>query len=73
MLGRIAKKNGTTVAKIKALNDLKTSSIKVGQKLKIPGATSTAAVMPAPTPAPAPPVLTPPSYATTSQPAVGSH
>ncbi|HWD18970.1 MAG TPA: LysM peptidoglycan-binding domain-containing protein [Verrucomicrobiae bacterium] len=39
MLGRIAKAHGTTVAKIKALNDLKTTSIKVGQKLKLPGKT----------------------------------
>ncbi|HEY5084833.1 MAG TPA: LysM peptidoglycan-binding domain-containing protein, partial [Rhizomicrobium sp.] len=38
MLGRIAKAHGTTVSKIKALNDLKTTSIRVGQKLKLPGA-----------------------------------
>jgi LysM repeat protein len=52
MLGRIAKAHGTTVAKIKALNDLKTTSIKVGQKLKLPGARnaepSTATSAPAP-------------------------
>jgi len=76
MLGRIAKTHGTTVAKIKALNDLKTSSIKVGQKLKLPAPKVAESTMPTVTPASAPttPVYTPaPSYATTSQPAAGAH
>jgi LysM repeat protein len=68
MLGRIAKTHGTTVAKIKALNELKTTSIKVGQKLKLPGAkpveASAAAVVPIPAPT---------TYASTSQPAGGTH
>jgi len=35
-LGKIAKINHTSYKKIMALNDLKTTSIKVGQKLKLP-------------------------------------
>ena len=35
-LSKIAKANHTTYKKIMALNDLKTTSIKVGQKLKVP-------------------------------------
>jgi LysM repeat protein len=35
-LSKIAKQNHTTFKKIMALNDLKTTSIKVGQKLKLP-------------------------------------
>ena len=35
-LGKIAKLNHTSFKKIMALNDLKTTSIKVGQKLKLP-------------------------------------
>jgi LysM repeat protein len=75
MLGRIARTHGTTVAKIKALNGLKTSSIKVGEKLKLPGAktaepsTASAPVM---TPAPAP-VTTPATYASNAQPPAGTH
>ncbi len=38
MLVRIAKTHGTTVKKIMALNDLKTTSIRAGQKLKLPAA-----------------------------------
>ncbi len=63
-LTKIAAQFGTTVAKLRALNGLKTDSIKVGQKLKIPakGATAPAApAEPAPTTPPAPAPTTPPS------------
>jgi len=73
MLGRIAKSHGTTVAKIKALNDLKSTSIRVGQKLKLPVASN-----PKPTPEPSsntatasPTASMTPIYAT-SQPAVAA-
>jgi membrane-bound lytic murein transglycosylase D len=36
-LGKIAGKYGTSVSKIKRANDLKSSTIRVGQRLKIPG------------------------------------
>jgi LysM repeat protein len=63
-LSKIAKLNHTSFKKIMALNDLKTTSIKVGQKLKvpvkaasteIPAAPASAAVVPLP---PAPPATT---------------
>jgi len=38
VLLRIAKTHGTTVKKIMAMNDLKTTSIRAGQKLKLPAA-----------------------------------
>ncbi len=72
MLGRIAKAHGTTVAKLKALNDLKTSSIKVGQKLKLPAPKMAMEAAPAPAPVVTPAPM-PSAYATTSQPAVGTH
>jgi LysM repeat protein len=53
-LTKIAKANGTTVKQIESENNLTTTKIKVGQKLKIP-AKAEAAVS-APTPAPAAPV-----------------
>ena len=34
-LGEIAKKNGTTVAKLQKLNGIKGSNIKAGQKIKV--------------------------------------
>jgi LysM repeat protein len=61
-LTRIAGQLGTTIKALRAANGLKTDSIKVGQKLKIPAKASapvavpTAPVEPAPT---APPVSTP--------------
>jgi LysM repeat protein len=71
-LGKIAKANHTTYKKIMAANDLKTTSIKIGQKLKIPAAksasTETAAPVPMPT-VPAQPVLPPP---TTPAPTTGT-
>ena len=39
-LVRIAKQHGTTVGAIKAANNLKTTQIKVGQKLKLPSGKS---------------------------------
>ncbi len=64
-LGKIAKNHGTTVAKIREANGLKTDQIKVGQKLKLPTsgsskkATEPAAAPPAVRAEPVP--LTPPS------------
>jgi LysM repeat protein len=59
-LTKIAKSHGTTVKAIETENNLSTTKIKVGQKLKIPAA-ATAAAAPAPveTPAPAAPVVAP--------------
>lgn len=63
-LGKIAKSHGTTYKKLMALNDLKTTAIQVGQKLKMPAPTAaapaatsatpavTAQPQPVPTPAP---------------------
>jgi peptidoglycan DL-endopeptidase LytF len=42
-LGKIAKANHTTFKKLMALNDLKTTSIKIGQKLKLPAGSETPA------------------------------
>jgi LysM repeat protein len=58
-LSKIAKAHGTTVKAIQSANNLTTTSIKVGQTLKIPVKTAA----PAPTPAPvetAPAPMTPP-------------
>jgi len=60
-LGKIAKSHGTTVAKLREANGLKTDQIKVGQKLKIPaGGTKkssepAANLVPVPTPGVVPP------------------
>ena len=61
-LHKIAKRFGTSVKAIEAENNLSTTKIKVGQKLKIPGKAETAApeAMPAPA-APAPVMPAPPS------------
>lgn len=53
-LSRIARHNGTTVKAIQSANNLITTKILVGQKLKIPTKASVAPVVPAPAPAPAP-------------------
>jgi LysM repeat protein len=70
-LTTIAKKNHVTVKAIQAENNLTTTSIKVGQVLKIPGAATAA---PAPAPAPVdsmpPPVATPAPAITSAPPAV---
>jgi LysM repeat protein len=61
-LTKIAKANGTTVKAIEAENNLTTTKIKVGQKLKIPAKADAAAAAPEPvTPAvsPAPAAPTP--------------
>jgi LysM repeat protein len=61
-LTKIAKSHGTTVKAIEAENNLSTTKIKVGQKLKIPAAAVASAPAPAPVAAPAPavaPVTTP--------------
>jgi LysM repeat protein len=63
-LHKIAKHFGTSVKAIEAENNLSTTKIKVGQKLKIPGKAETAApeAMPAPAPpGPAPAMPAPPS------------
>jgi LysM repeat protein len=54
-LTKIAKANGTTVKAIETENNLTTTKIKVGQKLKIPASAET--VAPASAPAPAAPVM----------------
>jgi LysM repeat protein len=63
-LTTIAKKHGTTVKALQAANNLTTTKIKVGQKLKLPAA-ATAAPAPAPVettaPAPAPAPMTIPA------------
>ncbi|MDR2981496.1 MAG: LysM peptidoglycan-binding domain-containing protein, partial [Puniceicoccales bacterium] len=41
VLGTIARKHGTSVASIRSANSLKNDTIRVGQKLRIPGATIT--------------------------------
>ena len=67
-LSKIAKVNHTTVKKIMALNDLKTSSIKVAQKLKMPAPKMAGAETPATPAASAPivPLSTPPAATTTA-------
>jgi LysM repeat protein len=62
-LTKIATRFGVSLKAVRAANGLKTDSIKVGQKLKIPAKTSGAAAVPAP-PAetvPATPAASPPS------------
>ena len=62
-LTKIAKSHGTTVKAIESENNLSTTKIKVGQKLKIPASAEAAAAAPAPALVPsapvAPPVTTP--------------
>jgi LysM repeat protein len=53
-LTRIAKVHGTTVKAIESENNLTTTQIKVGQKLKIPAKAEAATPAPEPAPAPAP-------------------
>ena len=43
-LGKIAKKYGTTVAKIKAMNSLTSESIRVGQQIKVPASAKTVTI-----------------------------
>jgi len=62
-LTKIAKANGTTVKAIESENNLSTTKIYVGQKLKLPAGTAPAApAVSAPAPAPAAaPAVTPPT------------
>jgi LysM repeat protein len=53
-LTKIARAHGTTVKQIESANNLSTTKIKVGQKLKIPVKVEAAAPAPAPVPTPAP-------------------
>ena len=64
-LTKIAKANGTTVKAIESENNLSTTKIKVGQKLKIPAKAEVAA----PVSAPVAPALVPPPQGTTPAPA----
>ena len=61
-LEKIARNNGTTVKALKALNNLKTDRINVGQKLKLPAkaeaASAAAAPFSEPTPVAAAPATT---------------
>ena len=50
----IAKWHGVTVSALKAANGLYSNTIYIGQRLKIPGSTSSPQPNPAPTPAPSP-------------------
>jgi LysM repeat protein len=59
ILLRIAKTHGTTVKKIMALNDLKTTSIRAGQKLKLPAKTVSSEPAAAPAAAAIPPAMAP--------------
>jgi LysM repeat protein len=62
MLQKIAKRHGTSVKKIMAMNDLKTTSIRAGQKLKMPAPKAPAsepAATPAATSVVPPPATTP--------------
>ena len=70
-LMKIAKAHGTTVKAIQAENNLTTTKIKVGQKLKIPAAAAAQAAAPAAAPAEAPaaaPETVPAAPAPTSPP-----
>jgi LysM repeat protein len=60
MLLKIARKHGTSVKKIMAMNDLKTTSIRAGQKLKLP-APKASSSEPAATPAATTSVVSPPA------------
>ncbi len=64
-LGKIAKAHGTTVKELESLNNLSTTKIKVGEKLKLPAKTEAAA----PTPTPTTDTSTVPSAPTPSTPA----
>jgi LysM repeat protein len=68
-LSKIAKANHTSYKKIMALNDLKTTSIRVGQKLKLPvakSATTESVAAPVST-TPVVPIQTAPASSTTAQ------
>ena len=58
-LTKIAKSHGTTVKAIESENNLSTTKIKVGQKLKIPAKAEAAAPAPVELTAPAAPAVAP--------------
>ena len=72
-LGSIAKRHGTTVAKLRDANGLKTDQIKVGQKLKVPAGGAKKSGEPSTSAAPAPKLdavpLTPPALPPLGEPA----
>lgn len=72
-LGSIAKRHGTTVAKLRDANGLKTDQIKVGQKLKVPAGGAKKSGEPSTSAAPAPRLdavpLTPPALPPLGEPA----
>jgi len=59
-LTKIARAYGVTIKALESENNLTTTQIKVGQKLKIPAKTETAPAPVAPAPAPATPPVAPP-------------
>jgi LysM repeat protein len=63
-LGKIAKAHGTTVAAIKAANNLTTDRINVGKKLILPSKAEAAPMVPAATPVVEPVVTPPPAPST---------
>jgi LysM repeat protein len=65
-LSKIAKANGVTVKALESENDLSTTKIKVGQKLKIPVKAEPVTPAPAPEPAPVAPIATPTTTAAPS-------
>jgi len=69
-LSKIAKAHGTTIKAIESENNLSTTKIKVGDKLKIPAKSEAAAPAPetAPAPAPVPPAPAPTTSAPASTP-----
>jgi LysM repeat protein len=74
VLMRIARSHGTTVSAIESLNDMKTSSIKAGQKLKLPvmkvASAGTTPVVPT---APTTPAATVPATGTATTPATTTY
>ncbi|HZI33824.1 MAG TPA: LysM peptidoglycan-binding domain-containing protein, partial [Candidatus Binatia bacterium] len=62
-LSRIARHYNTTIKAIQSANNLITTKIRVGQKLRIPAKAEEAPVMPAPAPAPAPAPISDPAPA----------
>jgi len=68
-LTKIARAHGTTVKAIEAENNLSTTKINVGQKLKLPAKAETAAPAPAPAPMAPPPPPPGPAPAPASAPA----
>ena len=75
-LSKIAVRNGTTVKALREVNQLKSDSIRIGQKLKLPAGAvakvAAPAVVPAveSTPAPVPPAATPAPVVPAPEPAV---